>query len=47
MAGLAAFNLKQWIEDNRALLQPPVLLVSVLSAYLLWEGRKKFLGLLN
>ena len=30
-----------------ALLQPPVLLVSVLSAYLLWDGRKKFLGLLN
>ena len=24
MAGLAAFNLKQWIADNRALLQPPV-----------------------
>ena len=24
MAGLAAFNLNQWIADNRALLQPPV-----------------------
>ncbi len=30
-----------------ALLQPPVILVSVLSAYLLWDGRKKFLGLIN
>ena len=30
-----------------AVLQPPVVLVSVLSAYLLWEGRKQFLGLLN
>lgn len=24
MTGLAAFNLKEWIADNRALLQPPV-----------------------
>ena len=30
-----------------ALLQPPVILVSVLSAYLLWDGRGKFLRLLN
>lgn len=30
-----------------ALLQPPVILVSVLSAYLLWDGREKFLRLLN
>ena len=30
-----------------AVLQPPVLVVSVLSAYLLWEGREKFLALLN
>ena len=24
MASLAAFNLKQWIDDNRALLKPPI-----------------------
>ena len=30
-----------------AVLQPPVLLVSILSAYLLWDARKQFLGLLN
>ena len=30
-----------------AVLQPPVLLVSSLSAYLLWEGRQRFLALLN
>ena len=30
-----------------AVFQPPVLLVTALSAYLLWDGRKKFLNLLN
>ncbi len=29
------------------LLQPPVILVAVLSAWLLWAGREKFINLLN
>jgi putative oxidoreductase len=30
-----------------AVLAPPVLLVTALSAYLLWDAREKFLALLN
>ncbi|BDS08923.1 hypothetical protein NT6N_39630 [Oceaniferula spumae] len=35
------------IKGHGAVFAPPVIVVSVLSAYLLYVGRKKFLGLLN
>jgi len=47
VVNILAFNLFLTGNAFKALTQPPVILVSVLSAYLLWEGRKKFLGLLN
>ena len=42
---ILGFNL--FLIGGQALFQPPVILVSALSAYLLWDGRKKFLALLN
>ena len=42
---ILAFNI--FLTKGAGLLQPPVILISVLSAYLLWCGRKQFLGLLN
>lgn len=33
------------IKGHGAVFAPPVIIISVLSAYLLWVGRKKFLGL--
>jgi hypothetical protein len=36
-----------FMTGGAGLLQPPVILVSVLSAFLLWSARNKFLGLLN
>ncbi|MEZ5325472.1 MAG: hypothetical protein R3F19_10455 [Verrucomicrobiales bacterium] len=42
---ILAFNI--FLTKGAGLMQPPVILVSVLSAYLLWCGRKQFLGLLN
>lgn len=35
------------IKGHGAVFAPPVIVISVLSAYLLWVGRKKFLGLMN
>ena len=43
---ILAFNL-YLTEGGAGLFQPPVIGISVLSAYLLWAGRKKFAGLLN
>lgn len=42
---ILAFNV--FIAGGSAVLQTPVIAVSVLAAYLLWKGRKKFAGLLN
>lgn len=42
---ILAFNI--FIKGDGAVFQAPVIVISVLSAYLLWAGRKKFAGLLN
>jgi uncharacterized membrane protein YphA (DoxX/SURF4 family) len=42
---ILAFNI--FIAGGGAVFQPPVIVISVLSAYLLWIGREKFAGLLN
>ena len=36
-----------FLAKGAGLLDPPVILVTVLPLFLLWAGRKKFLGLLN
>lgn len=46
IVNILAFNLFL-MEGFSGLMQPPVILVSVLGAYLLWDARDKFLGLLN
>ncbi|MFT4546163.1 MAG: putative oxidoreductase [Verrucomicrobiales bacterium] len=43
---ILAFNLFL-VPGISALFQPPVVLISALSAYLLWVGREKFLALRN
>lgn len=43
--GILAFNIL--IAGGAAVFQPPVIAVSVLSAYLLWVGRRKFYKLLK
>ena len=43
---ILAFNL-YLTPGGAGLYQPPVIVISVLSAYLLFAGRKKFAGLLN
>jgi putative oxidoreductase len=45
VVNILAFNV--FLTKGAGLLQAPVILVSVLSAYLLWCGRKKFASLLN
>ena len=45
VANILAFNL--FVVGGVAVFQPPVIAVTLLSAYLLWEGREKFLGLLS
>lgn len=45
VVNILAFNML--IAGGSAVLQPPVIAISVLSAYLLWHGRQKFCGLLN
>ena len=42
---IIAFNI--FVAGGTSVLQPPVIAVSVLAAYLLWAGREKFLALLN
>lgn len=42
---ILAFNI--FIAGGTAVLQPPVIAVSALSAYLLFIGRHKFFGLIN
>ena len=43
---ILAFNLFL-VPGISGLFQPPVVLISLLSAYLLWVGREKFLALRN
>lgn len=45
VVNILAFNI--FIAGGAAVFQPPVIAISILSAYLLWVGRKKFCGLLN
>lgn len=43
--GIIATNV--FMKGGSAVLAPPVILISVMSAYLLWVSREKFLKLLN
>lgn len=43
VVNILAYNI--FIAGGSAVFQPPVLVVSILSAYLLWAGREKFCGL--
>ena len=36
-----------YVIGGTAVFQPPIIAISVFSAYLLWDARAKFLGLLN
>lgn len=45
VVNILAFNI--FIAGGNAVFQPQVIAVSVLSAYLLWAGRKKFIGLVD
>ena len=45
VVNILAFNV--FVAGGAAVLQPPVIVVSLLAAYLLWVGRQKFLVLLN
>ena len=45
VVNILAFNI--FIAGSSAVFQPPVIIVSALSAYLLWQGRQKFVGLIN
>lgn len=45
VVNILAFQI--FMTGGAGLLQPPVLLVSVLAAFLLWSARTKFLALLN
>ena len=45
VVNILAFNI--FLTGGKGLFEPPVILISALSAYLLWEGRKKFLALAN
>jgi len=43
--GIIATNI--FIKGGGAVFAPPVIIISLMSAYLLWDGRKKFLNLVN
>jgi putative oxidoreductase len=45
VVNIIAFN--GFVMKGEGLFSPPVIIVTVLSAYLLWCGRKAFAGLLN
>ncbi len=45
VVGIIAVNV--FIKGGGAVFAPPVMVISVLSAYLLWNARAKFLNLLN
>ena len=45
IVNILAFNI--FINKGHGLFDPPVIMVSVLGAYLLWAGRKAFAGLLR
>ncbi len=45
VVNILAFQI--FLTKSAGLFDPPVIAVTVLSAYLLWIGRKKFYGLLN
>ncbi len=43
IVNILAFSV--FVAGGKAVLQPPVIIVAVLGAYLLWSGRKAFAGL--
>ena len=45
IVNILSFNV--FVAGGNAVLQPPVIAISLLAAYLLWAGRSKFLALLN
>ena len=45
VVNILAFQI--FMTGGAGLTQPPVILVSVLAAYLLWSARRRFAGLLN
>ena len=45
IVNILAFHI--FIMKGEGLFNPPVILVSVLAAFLLWAGRKSFAGLMN
>ncbi len=45
VVNIIAFNV--FVAGKGAVFQPPVIIVSLLSAYLLWVGRERFIRLLN
>ncbi len=45
VVNILAFNI--FIAGGSAVFQPPVIVVSLLAAYLLWAGREKFVALLG
>ena len=45
VVNILAYNI--FITGGNAIFQPPVIVISVLSAYLLWNSRKKFAALIN
>ncbi|MBT8036502.1 MAG: hypothetical protein KJO21_03055 [Verrucomicrobiae bacterium] len=45
--GLLGLAFHIFLTNGGGLLDPPVVALSLLAAYLLWVGRKKFCGLLN
>ncbi len=45
VVGIIAVNI--FIKGGGAVLDPAIIAISVMSAYLLWTARDKFLGLLN
>jgi putative oxidoreductase len=45
VVGIIAVNI--FIKGGTAVIDPAIIAISVFSAYLLWDARAKFLGLLN
>ena len=45
MVNILAYNI--FIAGGNAIFQPPVIVISALSAYLLWHSREKFTALIN
>ncbi len=45
IVNILAFHI--FLTQGAGLLDPPLILICLLAAFLLWSGRKKFAGLLN